>query len=314
MNLDHLDLFLRIARHRNISLAGRELGLSAAAASAQLNKLEATIGARLVHRTTRSVSLTEDGEVFLSYAEDMLSSLDSARAAMGVGNASPKGRLRVAAPASFGRMHLLPALAEFLALYPDLQVDCRLSDTIVDLVEGGFDIAIRNAALPDSSMIARKLAPDQRLLCASPAYLAQHGEPQHPQDLAQHDCITLIGLEDWLFESPDGPVSVQARGRFRTDNGEAIRDACLNGMGITINSSWSAYESLRRGELVEVLKDFPLASDTAIWAIYPSSRQLAAKVRVFIDFFADRFAGQPYWDSSLANSDRVGDNSKAPRP
>lgn len=296
MNLEHLELFVRIARHRNISVAGRELGLSAAVASSQLSKLEAAVGVRLLHRTTRRVSLTEDGVVFLTYAQDILSSVDSARAAIGVGTTSPQGRLRVAAPASFGRMHLLPALPDFMEQYPNLQVDFRLSDSIVDLVEGGFDIAIRNAELPDSSMIARKISPDNRLLCASPAYLEKYGEPQHPLELSQHECITLAGLEDWQFKSAEGPVSVQAQGRFRTDNGEAIRDACVTGMGITINSTWSAYDFLRRGELVQILKDFPLASETAIWAIYPSSRQLAPKVRVFIDFFTSRFSDNPYWD------------------
>ncbi|MBB6520792.1 LysR family transcriptional regulator [Pseudoteredinibacter isoporae] len=296
MNVEHLRLFVRIASTRNISQAGLELGLSPAVASAHISKLEQVLGVRLIHRTTRKVSLTEDGIAFLPHAEDVLASVDSARASVGVGNVNPGGTLRVAAPASFGRMHLLPAMDELLALYPELKIDLKLSDTIVDLVEGGFDVAIRNSELKDSTMNARKLAADKRILCASPAYLKKYGEPKHPNDLEKHQCITLMGLETWKFHGEKNDVSVKARGSFRTDNGEAVRDACVNGLGLTINSTWSVYEHLKRGELLPVMQDYPLNSQTAIWAVYPSSRLLAPKVRAFIDFFVARFSGTPYWD------------------
>ena len=298
MNIEHLKLFVRVASTHNLSIAGQALGISPAVASAHINKLEETIGVRLIHRTTRKVSLTEEGIAFLPHAEDVLESVEAARASIGAGRSSPRGILRIAAPASFGRMHLLPALNGFFNRYPELTVDLKLSDTIIDLVEGGFDIAIRNSALKDSSLIAKKLATDDRKLCASPEYLAKYGEPKSPEELKHHQCITLTGLDNWEFETPNGngKVKFKVKGRFRTDNGEAIRDACINGLGITINSNWSAYEEINNGKLVHILKDYPLISHTAIWAVYPSSRLLAPKVRAFIDYFSNYFGELPYWE------------------
>ena len=296
MQIEHLTLFIRIAVTHNISMAGNELGLSPAVASAHINKLESTLGVRLIHRTTRKVSLTEEGKAFLPHAEDVIASVEAARASVGAGSFLPRGTLRVAAPASFGRMHLVPIMADFLAQFPDLKVDLKLSDTIVDLVEGGFDIAIRNSELKDSTLIARKLASDHRILCASPAYITQYGQPSSPHDLTNHKCISLIGLENWGFRTDEGQTVIKTTGNFRTDNGEAIRDACINGLGITINSKWSVYKHLKSGNLVQVLPDYPLVSDTAIWALYPSSRLLAPKVRAFIDYLSQHFSNTPVWE------------------
>lgn len=296
MNIDHLRLFVRVANTQNISQAGSELNLSPAVASAHINKLEASLGTRLIHRTTRQVSLTEDGQTFLPHAEDVLAKVDAAQAAVGNGCHSPSGTLRVTAPASFGRMHLIPTMGDFMDKYPDINLDYHLSDAIVDMVEGGFDIAIRNANLKSSSLIARKLATDQRILCASPSYIAKFGAPQTPQDISAHQCLILSGLDHWQFETPQGIVTLKARGRFKTDNGDAVREACALGLGITVNSTWSVYEHLKRGELVQILPTFPIVSETAIWAIYPSSRQLAPKVRAFIDYLGDIFGDTPYWD------------------
>ena len=270
--------------------------MSPAVASAYISKLEKHLDTRLIHRTTRKISLTEEGEVFLPHAEDVLASVEAAQASVGKGSSSPSGTLRITAPASFGRMHLMSKMKGFMQSYPNINLDCRFSDSIVDLVEGGFDIAIRNAALKSSSLIARKLAPDHRVLCASPEYLAQFGEPKSPQELQLHNCLSLTGLDVWRFRAPQGEITIKTKGNFRTDNGEAVRDACVQGLGITINSTWSAYQFLRAGDLVEVLPEFPLISETAIWAVYPSSRQLAAKVRAFIDYFALAFGDKPYWD------------------
>lgn len=226
----------------------------------------------------------------------MLSSVESARASVGAGHAFPRGTLRIAAPASFGRMHVLPALTDFLSLYPQLNIDLKLSDTIVDLVEGGFDIAIRNSELKDSSLIARKLAPDNRIVCASPAYIEKRGQPIVPEDLNSHQCITLMGMDDWAFHLPKGQVNIKAKGNLRTDNGEAVRDACINGLGICISSKWSVYKHLKNGKLRQILEQYPLATDTAIWAVYPSSRLIAPKVRAFIDYFTEYFGDTPYWE------------------
>ncbi len=296
MNIDHLKLFVRIAVTNNISMAGKELGLSPAVSSAHINKLEEGLGVRLIHRTTRQVSLTEEGIDFLPHAQEVIASVELARASIGSGSVSPQGTLRITAPASFGRMHIVPALNDFLACYPDLTLDLRLSDSIIDMVEGGFDIAIRNSSLNDSSLVARKLACDNRILCASPTYLKKHGEPESIDDLVARDCIGLMGLEEWSFETPEGQQRIKPRNLLRMDNGEAVRDACARGIGITICSVWCAYEELKRGELVPVLEGFPLVSDTAIWAVYPSSRLLAPKVRAFIDFFVKLYGDRPYWE------------------
>jgi DNA-binding transcriptional LysR family regulator len=297
MNIEYLKLFLRIAATNNISAAGQELALSPAVASAHISKLEESLGVRLIHRTTRKVSLTEEGKAFFPHAENVLASVEQARASVGAGIASPQGTLRIAAPASFGRMHIVPAINAFLSHYPNLRIDLKLSDTIIDLVEGGFDIAVRNSALKDSSLIARKLAPDNRILTASPNYLAKHGEPKTPDDLKNHQCLTLMGLDHWEFKTATGITAIKAQGNFRTDNGEAVRDACVSGLGITVNSKWSVYQQLKRGELVPVLADFPLVYDTAIWAVYPSSRLIAPKVRAFIDYFTQYFGEEPYWET-----------------
>jgi DNA-binding transcriptional LysR family regulator len=164
------------------------------------------------------------------------------------------------------------------------------------MVEGGFDIAIRDAKLNDSTLIARKLSPVTRMLCASPSYLTEYGEPQSPDDLLNHNCINLIGIDTWVLNTPTGPKSIKTKNRLRTDNGEAARDAAIQGLGITLCSSWCCYQQLERGELVQILKDYPLVSETAIWAVYPSSRLLAPKVRLFIDYLSENFGDSPYWD------------------
>lgn len=300
MNPDHLQLFVRIASTHNISMAGEELGLSPAVASAHIARLELELGIRLLHRTTRHVSLTEEGSAFLPFAEEVLSSIETAKASVGTGHSSPVGILRITAPASFGRQHLVPAVAAFMQQYPKLTIDLTLSDSIVDLVEGGFDVAIRNAELKDSSLIARKLIRDRRIVCASPGYIQQHGSPATPDALKLHATVNLRGLDNWRFYQGDDIVTVKTQARLRTDNGEAMRDACCAGLGLTINSLWNCYQQLISGELVQVLPDFPLASDAAIWAVYPSSRLVPAKVRAFIDFMLNWFGEEPYWEQELS--------------
>lgn len=299
MNVEHLKLFVRLASSQSISMAGQELGLSPAVASSHINKLEESLGVRLVHRTTRKVSITAEGRAFLPYAEEVLASVEAAKGAVGVGHSNPTGTLRVTAPASFGRMHLIPAMNGFMQRYPELNIEFRFSDSIIDMVEGGFDVAIRAAELKDSSLVARKLAPDRRIVVASPAYLNQFGAPEKPQDLVNHQCINLIGLDNWTFKTDEGVVSVKTSGRLRCDNGDAMRDATTGGLGISINSIWSVYKQLKSGELVEILQNYPLAMEASIWAVYPSSRLIALKVRAFIDYFSEYYGQPAYWENEL---------------
>lgn len=301
MNIEHLKLFVRIASTANISLAGRELNISPAVASAHIGKLEETLGVRLIHRTTRKVSLTDEGKLFLPHAHEVLDSIETAQAAVGAGSQTPQGTLRVTAPASFGRMHLVPAINEFISQYPKLNIDFRFTDSILDVVEGGFDVAIRDAELKDSNLHAKKLANDKRIIVASKDYVEKYGAPISPQELKNHKIVNLTGLEVWDFKAAQGITSIKTHSRLKMDNGEAVRDACIQGCGLSLTATWCGYPYLESGELVQVLKDYPLATDCALWAVYPTNRLLAPKVRAFIDFLAERFSGIPYWDARLAD-------------
>ncbi|WP_027132783.1 LysR family transcriptional regulator [Geminicoccus roseus] len=300
MNIDDLHLFARIARLRSISSAARDLGLTPAGASARLAALEKSLGARLLHRTTRQATLTEDGLAFLPHAEQVVLAAEGARAALGRGQVAPRGTLRVAAPASFARMHIVPGLPEFCGQYPGLALDLRISDSVVDLVEGAFDVAVRYVELGDSTFVARRLAPDQRVLVASPEYLERRGRPGTPDDLADHACLVVGTLDLWTFRGKNGElIERRVAPQLRINDGVAVRDTACAGLGIALMATWCAADELRSGALVPVLPEYPLVSTQTLWALYPSSRELAPKVRVFIDWLAERFGRQPYWDRGL---------------
>jgi DNA-binding transcriptional LysR family regulator len=304
--LDLLDvaLFVRAALLANVSAAGREFGLSAAVASSRIAQLEKRLGARLLHRTTRRISLTQDGEVFMARAEALLDAAAAARASVGHGQAEPQGRLRVSMPSSFGRQHVSPVIGDFLRRYPGVSVDLRLTDRLIDLVDAGIDVAIRVGVLKDSSLVARRLAANRRVLCAAPSYLAERGTPHHPSDLAQHECVILSDQRDWAFKTPAGTIDVRVSGRIVTDNGEVIRDALLAGFGIALKSTWDVAPFLRSGELVSVLESYPLAEEVALWALYPSRAFVPPKTLAFIDFLAGHFGEPPYWDAEPAQTGR----------
>lgn len=293
MDILSLRLFVRVAELGSVSAAGRDLSLSPASASARLVKLEETIGCRLFNRTTRAVSLTTDGETFLPYAQQAIETLEMGLSAIGGQGAQAQGLLRMTMPGSFGRMHVIPALAEFQARYPLVSLDLRLSDEVLDAIEGAYDLIIRNAHLADSSFIARKLAGDRRLLVASPTYLKRYGAPSTPEELTKHQCVILADNNRWKFAN--GQIATVPRSLVVND-GEAMRKMIENGMGIGIKSVWNACESLRSGLLVEVLPNFPLVTEASIWALYPSRRIVAPKVRAMIDFLLERFWPVPPWE------------------
>ncbi|NVD42938.1 LysR family transcriptional regulator [Ensifer sp. HO-A22] len=308
MDVDDLRLFVRIAQLRSISAAARDMGLTPAGASARLAALERKLSARLLHRTTRQATLTEDGLAFLPHAENVVHAAESAQAALGREQASPRGTLRVAAPASFARMHIVPGLPQFCRQYPELALDLRISDSIVDLVEGAFDVAVRYTEPSDTSFVARRLAPDNRVLVASPQYVEQRGRPNTPDDLTEHACLVVGTLDLWTFRGRNAEViERRVTPSLRINDGSAVRDAASAGLGIALMATWCASEELRSGALVPALPGYPLVSTQTLWALYPSSRELAPKVRVFIDWLVDRFGHQPYWDKGL---DRILDNSR----
>ncbi|MEO1124934.1 MAG: LysR substrate-binding domain-containing protein [Cyanobacteria bacterium J06639_16] len=293
MDVLSLRLFLRIAELGRVSAAAYDLSLSPASASARLVKLEETVGFRLFNRTTRAVSLTTDGEAFLPYAQQIIETLETGLSAVKGQGAEAEGLLRITMPGSFGRMYIIPTLAEFQARHPLVSLDLRLSDEVLDVVEGAYDLIIRNASLVDSSLIVRKLATDRRLLVASPAYLQRHGVPSTPNDLTTHQCVILAENNRWKFENGQ---TVSAPRSFVVNDGEAMRTMIEQGMGIGIKSVWNASKSLKSGLLVKVLPDFPLVTEASIWLLYPSRRIVAPKVHAMIDFLLERFQPVPPWE------------------
>jgi DNA-binding transcriptional LysR family regulator len=294
-----LRAFVAVAEAQSFSNAARALRIAKSAVSRQVSDLESDLGARLLHRTTRSLSLTEAGRAYFERAARILADLDDANRAVGELQAAPRGRLRISAPMSFGFLHLMPALSDFMARYPEVVVDLAMNDRFVDLVNEGFDVAIRIATLPDSSLIARQLAPARRVICASPNYLSTHGAPRSPNDLKTHACLfnsNLPSAREWRFVSPDDvPVPVTVNGRLSVDNGDALRVAALCGLGLANLPTFIVGADLQSGALATVLDSF-VAQDLSISAVYPHSRHLSPTVRALIDFLVDRFGPEPYWD------------------
>ena len=292
MDILSLRLFLRIAALGGVSAAAQDLSLSPASASARLVKLEENLGFRLFNRTTRAVSLTTDGEAFLPYVQQMVDTLETGLSAVKGEGSEAEGLLRITMPGSFGRMYIIPALAEFHALHPRVSLDLRLSDEVLDVVEGAYDLIIRNAPLADSSLILRKLAPDRRILVASPNYLERYGKPTAPNELTQHQCVSLADATKWKFENGQ---SISVPHSFVVNDGEALRKMLEQGLGIGIKSLWNASESLKSGLLVEVMPDYPLVTEASIWLLYPSRRIIAPKVHAMIDFLLNKFQPVPPW-------------------
>ena len=303
MDTNTLRLFVLAADKLNISAAGRELGLAPSVASAWMNKLEKSIGADLLHRSTRQVSLSSEGMEFLPYARDIVAKEDAARAALGQGHAQVSGTLRFTAPSTFAQLYIAPILPEFIDLHPELKLDLRLSDKQFDLIEGSFDLALRNAALGDSSLRGRKLADDTRILCASVEYLERYGYPKSLEDLKQHRIVAFGNDRPLRVSKPDGTITTYdpnaGRCNLVFDDGHSHKVATLAGAGISQNSVWSVHKELRSGDLVRVLPEYAGVADTALWLIYPQSNVLSSKVRVFMDFLLDCIGRKPPWAGSI---------------
>lgn len=299
MDTEALRLFVLAAEKLNISAAGRVMGLAPSMASARLSKLEKTIGADLMHRSTRKVALSAEGREFLPYARDMLASEEAARAALGQTTSKATGTLRFTAPSTFSSLYIAPILPKFMAQNPDLTLDLQLSDKQFGLIEGSFDLALRNAALRDSSLRGRKLADDTRVLCAAPEYLKQYGTPEVPEDLPDHKVIGFANARPHNLVSHDGATSVfspeRATCRLIIDDGTSHKEATVAGGGISANSLWSVYQELQSGTLVRVLPEWTLADETVLWLMYPQANVLSAKVRVFMDFLVQCIGKKPPW-------------------
>ena len=303
-SLTSVRLFVDVARSGSFSAVARDSGVATSSVTRQINTLEDSLRVRLLNRTTRRLSLTDVGQVFLEHAQRILADVDEAQRAVTELESAPRGRLRVSAPVVFGRLHIAPAIGRFLASYPELAVEVSLSDNMVNLVEESIDLAIRIAELNDSTLVARKLADMSRLICASPDYLARAGRPRTPADLAAHNCLTFrsnvsneiwrASTRAWRLRSPTGEVlNVSVSGSLQTNNADVLLTAALDGLGLILVPDWTACRYVKSGQLEVVLPEFRAGiseAEPAIYAVYPSSRFLSPKVRAFIDFFVDELA------------------------
>lgn len=277
--------------------AAEALGLSKAAMSRHVGELETRLGVRLLQRTTRRLSLTEEGQVFYARSKELLAGVDEAEAEITSRSGAASGLLRINAPFTFGILHLAPLWGVFRSQYPQVELDVTLADRVVDLVDEGYDVAIRIATLPSSTLISKRLASTRMVLCASPNYLAAHGTPQHPAELAAHAVISysyLATRDEWHFVGPQGPVSVKTQPCIHTNNGDTCRAAALAHQGIILQPDFLVGRDLASGSLVELMPAFR-ALELGIYAVYPTRKHVPPKVRALIDFLAAHFAQTPAW-------------------
>src|SRR5580704_9949277 len=288
--------FAKVVQHNGFAAAARDLRLSRSAVSKHVIELEEELGVQLLSRTTRSVTATENGQAYYERCLAILADLEEADLAAARSQAEVRGLLRVNAPMSFGTLHLAAAVADFMEKYPELRIQLILSDQQIDPVQECYDVTLRIADLPSSSMIARKIAPAHRVVCASPSYLQRRGTPQRPSDLREHDCLTYGHLatgKQWKLTGPDGEHWISIPWTLCTNNAEVLCDAAVRGRGIALLPTFIAAAELRRGSLQTILESYE-APEISIYAIYPETRHLSVKVRVFIDFLIERFGGSTW--------------------
>jgi len=297
MKLDGVATFVAVAEAGSISEAARRLSLSKSVVSERLAELERTLGATLLHRTTRKLSLTEDGAAFLERAAKITRDVEAAMADLAERRGELVGPLRISAPVTFGRLHLGPAIYPFLTQYPRIELTLELDDRRIEAAAEGFDAVVRHGVITDSRLVAWPLAASRRILVASPAYLEKHGAPKKLQDLERHRGIfyTNRGVGDWRFATAQGTVSVRGESSLRVNNGDVIRDAAIAGLGIALMPTFIVGEAIRAGQLREIEIDVP-ALPEAIYMAHPEGRQVSAKLRALADCLRKAFGDRPYWE------------------
>lgn len=297
-----LHVFHAVVKHASYAKAARELGLTPSGVSRVITRLEEKLGVRLIQRTTRRLSLTEGGALFHARTVQVLADLSEAEAEVQKTALQPKGKLRVTAPVVFGQLHLNPLIGKLVGRHAELSIEMHLMDRYVDLVEEGMDLAIRAGTLPDSRLIARRLCSNRRIVVASPDYLARCRAPEHPKDLVDHECLLFTGFQkprEWRLLGPGGPLTVTVNGRVASNNMDLLVSTAKQGVGIAFGATLLLGPALLSGELVRVLPDYEFET-TAIYAVFPSVRQLSSKVRAMVDFLSEELTDPPKWDQSLA--------------
>ncbi|MYM94913.1 LysR family transcriptional regulator [Duganella vulcania] len=286
-----MQIFVKAVERGSLTAAAEELNISSQLAGKQMRALEQSLGIKLLNRTTRRQSLTDSGRVFYERAKNILAEMEAAEALIAETRAVPRGQLRISAPITFGSRALAPAIAEFLSQNPEVSVELSLTNRTVDLVDEGYDLVFRTGVLPDSGLMARRLAPHRLMLCATPAYLAARGEPRSPEELRQHECLVFAHTSmrtEWTFNGPDGRVSVPISGRFSTDSGEALRAAAIANQGIILQPLELLRDEITAGRLVTLLPNYePIARP--LHAVYAPDRRMTPKLRSFLDFAIQKF-------------------------
>ncbi len=299
-----METFVRVAEGGSLSSAARSMGKSLAAVSRTISHLEERLGVRLLHRSTRKLTLTEAGEAFHESAARILGEIDEAELSLGERAAAPRGTVRITAPLLFGRMHVAPVVHEMLARFPDVRAELSLTDRNVNLTEEGIDVAVRIGQLDDSALVARKLAEVARIVCAAPSYLQLRGTPTRPDDLREHECLRFTGLapgREWTFMRRGREVRVAIRGRLACNAGEPVIDAARNGAGILIALHYQVADDIAAGRLVRLLPAFE-PPPLPVHALYLSRKLMAVRVRAFLDLLALRIPQQ--MAPSLASAPR----------
>ncbi|MCF6345328.1 MAG: LysR family transcriptional regulator [Thiomicrorhabdus sp.] len=300
--LESMDTFIRVVEAGSISGAAERMGVAKSAVSRRLKELEAHLGVSLFNRTTRKMNLTDTGQSFYEQSLRILADVLEAELATSQIHSELKGRLKVALPLSFGLMHLGPALNNFLQLHASIEFDLSFSDREVDLMQEGFDVAIRIGQLMDSTLIARKIVPIRAVMCASPNYLKRMGIPQTLGELIRHQCLVyslMRDFENWHLQDTAGKLhTVKIQPFLKASNGEFLRDAAIKGLGIVMLPSFISYKALESGALVPILPEYSRANLNA-YVIYPQTRHLSQRVRALVDYLVEYFSGTPYWDECL---------------
>ncbi len=302
-NIEQLRLFLAVIRTGSFSAAGRDLKLAPSSVSRQISDLEESLSAQLFTRTTRQLTLTEAGHTYQFHASRILSDIVEARQALQELDARPSGTLSLTAPIAFGRRQVAPMLSGFLTQHPDIDIEFGLTDRRVDLVQEGIDAAVRIGSLPDSTLVARRIAPMRRIVCASPAYLEKHGTPKSPEDLKKHLCLTFRmgdtgslwrpSADVWRFKQKKGVLNVPVTGPLKTTSGDVLVECARDGVGLILIIDWLVKPHLESGELVRVLDKHSVTTsardEEAVYVVYPSARYVSTRLRSFVDYAVDHF-------------------------
>lgn len=295
-----MQVFATVVDLGSFTGAADKLDLSRGAVSKHVADLEQQLGGRLLNRTTRRISLTEAGQVYFARCKQILEDVSTAEMEVGGFSSEPRGELRINAPMSFGQHQLPPLIAEFHKRYPQVNLQLTLSDQLVDVIDEGYDLVLRISQPKDSSLVARRIATSRSVIAASPDYLAEHGTPQHPDDLREHRCLQyqyMMSGQKWVLSDGENEWAVPTSGPLMANNGEMLCGAAIAGMGITWLPTFICCDALRSGELVQILDDYS-TEPTGIYLVFPSTRLMSAKVRTFIDFAVEFVGDKPAWDFS----------------